>query len=107
MQDALSLVLFSLGSAALLIGVLGMWRLPDLFTRLHAASVIDTLATILILAGLSLQTSSPWVLIKLAVILFFMLFTSPVAVHALAKLTLHARGGEQRPDLPAQQPQQQ
>lgn len=106
MQDGLALILLGLGSAAVLIGVLGVWRLPDLFTRLHAAGVIDTLAAILILTGLGLQASSPWVFIKLAIILFFVLFTSPVATHALARFTLHASHGEQQPGgLPPQQPQ--
>ena len=80
------------GSASLLLGVIGVWRMPDLFTRLHAASVVDTMAVILILLGLALQAPSAGVLVKLLLILFFILFTTPVAAHALAKSALH--GGE-------------
>lgn len=96
-RDLLSMLLLIVGSASLLIGVVGIWRMPDLFTRLHAASVVDTLAVILILAGLALQSDSVMVVVKLALILFFLLFTTPVAAHALAKSALH---GKLKPWLP-------
>ena len=101
MQDGLSLLLLYLGGILLLIGAIGIWRLPDLFSRLHAAGVIDTLAIILILFGLVLQSHSPWIAIKLIMVLFFVLFTSPVAAHALAKAALH---GKQQPWLPNDDP---
>ncbi len=68
-----------------------MLRMPDLFTRMHAASVVDTLGAGLILFGLLLQAPSWQVGAKLAVIMVLLVFTSPAATHALAKAAV-ARG---------------
>lgn len=87
--DWLSGTLMLIGCAALLIGALGLIRLPDLFTRMHAASVIDTLAALAICGGLILQAGFSLVSLKLAMILFFLIFTTPVAAHALAKSALN------------------
>ena len=50
--EILSGILVILGSLSIIVGLLGVYRMPDFYTRLHAASVIDTLGTILILFGL-------------------------------------------------------
>lgn len=84
--------LIAAGSLLMLVGGLGLLRMPDLYTRLHAASVTDTGAAILIIAGLFLQATlifmNAMAAIKLLLILFFMLFTCPTASHALAKTAL-------------------
>ena len=64
-------------------------RFPDFFTRIHAASITDTLSTMLIMTGLALQVNPSLVTVKLLFILLFVWFTSPVASHALAKAALH------------------
>ncbi len=81
-------ILLSLGSAFCLIGTLGLMRFPDFFSRVHAASIIDSLGAILILLGLITQTQDVLVIIKLLLILFFMMLTGPTAVHALARAAL-------------------
>jgi len=90
--NLLSWLLILLGSVFLLAGGLGLLRLPDLYTRLHAGSVTDTGATILISAGLFLQAvfifGNTMAAIKLFLVLFFTLFTTPTASHALAKTAL-------------------
>ncbi len=78
-------LLLLLGSAFCLIGTLGLMRLPDFFTRVHAAGIIDSLGAILILLGLITQTQDILVIIKLLLILLFMMITGPTAVHALAR----------------------
>lgn len=79
-----SWILLVLGSLFCLIGTLGLMRLPDFYTRVHAASIIDSLGTILILLGLLTQTQDWLVISKLILILLFMMLTGPTAVHALA-----------------------
>ncbi len=81
-------ILLLLGSAFCLIGTIGLMRFPDFFTRVHAASVIDSLGAILILLGLATQTQDILVIIKLLLILLFMMITGPTAVHALARAAL-------------------
>ena len=72
-------------------GAVGLLRFPDFFTRLHAASVTDTLCTGLILLGLMLQSGWGLTLVKLLLILLILFFTSPTATHALAKAALHGQ----------------
>lgn len=85
---------FCLVSGAILavIGGIGMIRLPDLFSRMHAAGVADTLAVALIVVGMMLQAGFGLNFAKLVLILAFIFFTSPTATHAVAKAALH--GGE-------------
>ena len=73
------------GSFFCLVGSIGLIRLPDFYSRVHAAGVVDSLGAILILLGLMTQTQDPIVIIKLAFILFFLILTGPTAVHALAR----------------------
>ncbi len=87
--NVLSSVLIIAGSLAIIIGLLGVFRMPDFFTRLHAASVIDTMGTMLILFGLMLYSGMTLVSLKLLLILIFILITTPAAAHALAKSALH------------------
>ena len=63
--------------------------MPDFYTRLHAASIIDTLGTILILFGLIIYHGLTLISLKLLLILVFILITTPTAAHALAKSALH------------------
>ncbi len=90
-----ALCLFA-GSIVILTGSVGLLRFPDLFTRLHAVGVIDTLGCMLIVLGLLLQAGFSIAAFKLIIITVFILFTSPVATHALAKAALH---GNVRPVL--------
>lgn len=85
----LSGVLIISGALAIIIGLLGIFRMPDFFTRLHAASVIDTMGTMLILAGLMLYSGMNLISLKLLLIMVFILITTPAAAHALAKSALH------------------
>ena len=62
-----------------------MLRMPDFYTRMHAASVVDTLGAGFILFGLLLQAGFTLVAVKLLMIGVLLLFTSPTAGHALAR----------------------
>lgn len=85
----LSWIALAIGGAFVLIGGIGMLRLPDFYTRVHAAGVTDTLGAGLVLLGLILQAGFTLVTFKLFLILFFLLFTGPTAAHALAKAAMH------------------
>jgi multicomponent Na+:H+ antiporter subunit G len=86
--DALSWLLLLAGSFFVLVGGIGVLRMPDVFTRLHPAGLTDTLGATLILAGLMIQGGWTLITIKLILIFVFLLFTSPTASHALAKAAL-------------------
>ena len=70
-------------------GAVGLFRFPEFYTRLHAASVTDTLCAALIILGLVLQTGFSLFSVKLVLILLFLAYTSPTAAHALAKAAQH------------------
>lgn len=67
------------------VGSIGLLRLPDFFTRLHATSKTDTLGIGLIFIGLIFFSGPTQASLKLVLIIFFIFFTSPVSAHALAK----------------------
>ena len=79
------------GATFLVIGAIGLLRLPDFFTRIHATGVIDTMGAGLALVGLMILAGWTMPAVKLVLILGFMLLTGPTATHALAKAALHAR----------------
>ena len=89
--DALSWALLLCGGLFSIIGAIGLLRFPDVFTRMHAAVITDTLGAGSLLCGLMLQSGLSLVTVKLAMILAFLLITSPTSTHALAKAAL-ARG---------------
>ena len=84
------------GGVMLVIGAIGIVRLPDVFARMHGAGIIDTMGVCSVLIGLMLQAGLSIVTIKLALIVVFILFTSPTSTHALAQAALH---GGVRPQL--------
>jgi multicomponent Na+:H+ antiporter subunit G len=88
--DIASWILLTLGGISVLIGGIGALRLPDLFTRMHAASVTDSIGAILILVGIMLQAGLSLATIKLVAILVFLLLTSPTASNALAAAAMLA-----------------
>lgn len=86
--DAASWVLLVAGGLFCVVGAIGLHRMPDVFTRMHAASVTDTLGAGLILLGLILQAGWTLVMAKLVIIGLLIFFTSPAAVHALVRAAL-------------------
>jgi multicomponent Na+:H+ antiporter subunit G len=89
--DILSWVCLPGGAIFLLIGAIGVLRFPDFYTRLHAVSICDTLGAGLILLGLMLQGGLSLVTVKLLLIFYFMVFTGPSAVYALAEAALRGK----------------
>lgn len=86
--DIASWLCLGAGGIFCVIGALGLIRMPEIYTRMHAASVVDTLGAGLILAGLLLQAGFTLVAAKLLMIGLLLLFTSPTATHALAQAAL-------------------
>ena len=88
--DLLSAVCLAAGAFFCLVGGIGLVRMPDFFTRVHAASVTETLGAGLVLLGLILKAGLTLVAAKLAFIGVLIYFASPTASHALAKAALIA-----------------
>jgi len=86
--DISSAALLLAGGLFCIVGAVGVLRMPDFYTRVHAASVSDTLGAGLILLGLALQAGWTLPAAKLVIIALLIFFTSPAATHALAKAAL-------------------
>ena len=87
--ETASWALILLGSFFTIVGALGLVRMPDVFTRMHAASVTDTLGVGLLIFGMGLQAGFSLVTLKLFFLLLLFVFTVPVVTHALAQACLH------------------
>jgi multicomponent Na+:H+ antiporter subunit G len=83
--EVLSWTFLMAGSVFLLMGGLGLIRLPDFYTRIHAAGITDTMGAWLVLIGLMFSAGWTLISVKLLMLLFFLAVTSPLASHALAK----------------------
>lgn len=82
--DILSWANVAGGLFLILIGAFGMLRLPDFYTRMHAAGITDTLGAEMLLFAMMLQAGFSLVTLKLILISLFVFFTSPTATHAVA-----------------------
>lgn len=86
--DWIAGLLMLAGGFFVVVGGIGVLRMPDLYTRMHAASVAETLGTILVMLGLMLMAGWSLATFKLFAILLFLLFTAPVSSYALANTAL-------------------
>lgn len=86
--DFVSGVCLVLGALFGLIGAWGLVRMPDFYTRVHAASVLETLGAGFILLGLMIEAGWSLVSVKLFFIGLLIFFASPTASHALARAAL-------------------
>jgi multicomponent Na+:H+ antiporter subunit G len=95
--DVLSWIFILGGLFFIVVGGVGVLRFPDVYTRLHAAGMTDTMGAGLVLIGLSFQSGLSFesggllVTVRLLMIWAFLLFTSPIATHALARAALHGK----------------
>ncbi|MFT6388597.1 MAG: multicomponent Na+:H+ antiporter subunit G [Cellvibrionaceae bacterium] len=93
--NIISGIFIFIGSVFMVGGAIGLIRMPDFYTRLHAASVTDTGGILFIMIGLVLQAlfifDNPMAAIKLVLVVVFIYFTAPTASHAVAKAALMAK----------------
>ena len=98
LQEILAWGLIVSGSFFLLVGALGVVRLPDFWTRLHAASVADSAGMLLLFAGMAVYSGFSLVTVKLIIIGLFLFLTGPTSTHATANAAyvsgLRPREGE-------------
>ena len=102
--DAASWVFIVGGLFFMIVGTIGILRMPDVLTRMHAAGMTDTIGALGLTIGMALQAGAGLVLVRLVLIWAFLVFTSPIATHALARAALkggHVPYTRPRPDAAA------
>ena len=104
--DIVSWAFILAGSTGIVIAALGLVRLPDFYTRLHAGGVTDTFGAELLIIGLAIQSGFTLITVKLLIIGLFLFFTGPTATHATANAAwvagLKPRLAERHDDAPTQ-----
>lgn len=88
LPEILSALCLAGGGFFCLVGGIGLLRMPDFYTRMHAGSVIETLGAGLILLGLMFQAGLTLITVKLAMVGLLIFFASPTASHALARAAM-------------------
>jgi multicomponent Na+:H+ antiporter subunit G len=83
--EILATVFVVVGTFFGFVATVGIIRLPDLYSRLHAASKSDTLGSVLSLAGLAIVLGLTTESMKLVFLVVFLFVTSPTAAHAIAR----------------------
>lgn len=83
--DLVAIVLILAGCALSLIAAIGIVRLPDLYTRMHASAKTGTLALLLIMFGLGVVSADWGTAIRALLVSIFFLITAPVASHLIGR----------------------
>ena len=84
-QEIIAGTLMGLGLIFLLGSLLGMLRLPDFYSRIHAAGNSETMGSMLVLSGLAVYNGFSTTSVKLIIIFLFVFLGNPIASHILAK----------------------
>ena len=82
-MELIGAIITLLGSFVLLVASIGLIRMPDVYNRLQVGTKATTLGTIMSLIGLVFLMPGWWG--KLVLLIFFVMMTSPVSAHVLAR----------------------
>ncbi|APX14101.1 monovalent cation/H(+) antiporter subunit G [Tateyamaria omphalii] len=88
MIDLAAAILVFLGAAMTVAAGVGVIRLPDVFTRMHAATKVGTLGSGLVMAGAALHFAEPGIIVRCVLIVFFLLLTAPIGAHMIGRASL-------------------
>jgi multicomponent Na+:H+ antiporter subunit G len=83
--EIVSLVLAGGGTLLILVAGLGLIRMPDLLTRMHASSKAGTLGAALVLAAVAIQLAEFAIVARCLLIILFLVLTAPVSAHVIAR----------------------
>ncbi len=86
----LGLILLFLGFFFILIAAIGVLRLPDFYTRLHASGKSETLGMLLSFLGLALYEGFSLTSVKLIFIVVFILLANPTGTHVISRAAYRA-----------------
>lgn len=88
LQHIISILLVSLGILFMLVGSIGIIRLPDFYSRTHPVSKSDTLGIIFVILGLVIYEGTTLSSLKLLLVVVFIALSNPVGTHALSRAAL-------------------
>lgn len=83
--DYVAIALALGGAFFAMVAAIGLLRLPDVYTRIHAASKSDTLGAVLSVAAVAVVIGTEAATLKALFLLLFLFLTNPTAAHAIAR----------------------
>tara|TARA_R100001143_G_C3361275_1_gene136311 strand:- start:26960 stop:27304 length:345 start_codon:yes stop_codon:yes gene_type:complete len=87
-QIIISILFVCLGILLMLVGSIGIIRLPDFYSRTHSVSKSDTLGIIFVILGLVIYEGLNQSSLKLILIVLFLALSNPIGTHALARAAM-------------------
>lgn len=105
MTDTITAVLLFLGGAFTLVAGIGIYRMQDVFIRMHASTKVGTLGSGLVMAGVAVYFAEPLVIFKVILVVLFLVLTAPIGAHMIGRAALRIGikpWGVQSGDDPAQ-----
>lgn len=94
--ETIGSILIFLGSIFVLMASIGLVRLPDLYSRMHATAKAGSVGVLFILMGVALASASLSIAVKALLVFALVAITAPLSTHLIARAA-HKRGLE--PDL--------
>ena len=88
MIDLVAGLLLFVGGAFILVAGVGIFRMPDVFIRMHASTKVGTLGSGLTLAGVAIYFGEPVVIFKVVLVVLFLLLTAPIGAHMIGRAAL-------------------
>lgn len=85
LQNTLSVLLICMGIFFMLVGSIGILRLPDFYSRTHAVSMSDALGISSVMMGLIVYEGFTQSSLKLLLIILFVALSNPIGSHALSR----------------------
>ncbi len=85
LNEVIGLVFIVIGTIFVGIGIIGLYKFHDFYSRASIASIIDTSGFILLIIGAMIYQNLSLFSLKVTVILFFMLFLNPLSNHIIVR----------------------
>ncbi len=86
MIELIGNLLILIGSSFALIASIGLYRLPGLYLKMHAATKAGTLGCGLLLTGVAVQIANIHILTEILLLILFIGITNPISAHLIAKI---------------------
>jgi multicomponent Na+:H+ antiporter subunit G len=94
------IILFLVGGLFFyIVGVVGLIRMPDVFTRMHATTKCDTMGAGMIFIALIIWQGMSYISLNILIVLIFIWLTNPTAAHYIAKSAYHNMQMQAKGDL--------
>ena len=89
-REVLTVIFLIAGFLLMTVSAIGVLRLPDFFSRLHASSIGETLGIVLAGIGFVIYEGMDLVSLKIIIIIAALFLVNPVGTHLIGKSALHA-----------------